>query len=171
MDSNDYGIDAEKLKAVWERVMAANIAEPAEPESVKPAPSLQKSDAERLVELIDAASAAADTYRACASRCAGKIRRELLSLSSAQATSAQKLRARYYILTGHNYSPPASCPYVIALPKTLALRYEAEKSAYSDYIKGANETQDTSLSDLFFALAALSQRNADALLCLLESLL
>jgi hypothetical protein len=170
MDSNDYGIDAEKFNAVWQRVMAAKNSK-TEPEQVKQAPSPKEQEAQRLEHLIDAASAAAATYRACASRSAGKIRRELLYLSSAQSTSAQKLRARYYIITGRNYAPPPCCPYIISLTKTLALRYEAEKTAYSDYVKAANETQDTSLSDLYFALAALSQRNADALLCLLESLL
>ncbi|NLM83781.1 MAG: hypothetical protein GX189_03625 [Clostridiales bacterium] len=170
MDAHDYGIDAEKLRAVWQRVMAAKSVG-AEQERVRQAPPPMKTDAERLVKFIDAASAAAAIYRACASRSSGKVRRELMALSSAQTTSAQKLRARYYILTGNNYAPPPCCPYIISLPKTLAMRFEAEKSAYSDYVKAANETQDTSLSDLYFALAALSQRNADALLCLLESLL
>lgn len=167
----NYDIDPKTLESVWQRVTAARREPPPEPETQSEAPSLMKTDEQRLIEFIDAATAAAETYKACAARCSGKIRRELLALSSAQTTAAQKLRARYYIRTGQNYWPPPSCPYVVSLAKTLKMRYEAERAAYTDYVQAANATRDTSLSDLYFALAALSQRHADALVCLLESLL
>jgi len=167
----NYDIDPKTLNAVWQRVTAARKEPPSEQEANIDPPPPQKTDEQRLIELIDAASAAAEVYKACAARCSGKIRRELLALSTAQSTAAQKLRARYYILTGKSYWPPPSCPYVLSLTKTLKMRYEAERAAYTEYVQAANATRDTSLSDLYFALAALSQRHADALVCLLESLL
>ncbi len=171
MDPGELNTYSDKFAAVWRRVMSDNSEQ-----NSHPANSEQKTftagtaETARLREFMDDEVCDEQLYGLIARKLSGQSRQTLLSIASDERHHLKKLKAKYFILTGKTYTPPASCPYTRFVPGTLRLKVMDESEGAKAYLTAASETVYTELAETYRALAADETRHSEMLSDIIEDM-
>ena len=171
--------DAEKTKAVWDRVLATQEkAASVNSEGIKNTchtmpehqPAADSIQAEEIRDLIQDERTDACTYFALAKCAGGQNGACLQRIGKEELCHAKRLSTVYYVLTGQRacVCPEPTKP-VTCLTVSLREQYQKEVDGVQQYLEFAR--RDSSYQNLFYQLADEEQMHSQRILCMLQEML
>jgi rubrerythrin len=170
MDPYEFNTYKDRFDAVWRRVMSGGTEDAQRPGAKPKAHDPSAAEAGRLRSFMDDEATDAQIYGLLARKFRGRTRQTLLCLSSEERCHLKKLRAKYFILTGRTYAPPAACPFARNVPETLRLKVMDEAESAKAYLDAADETGYAELAETYRALASDETRHSRMLSDIIETL-
>lgn len=159
--------DFTAFNAVWQRVQSQQNESPGQ---LTPASHKSRDEAMILRDFMDDEAQDTQFYRVLALSCSGNMRRQLERISWDERCHLQKLRARYFLLTGETYAPPMSCPLHFPIRDALRQRFFDENKGATAYSAEAEKTPDKALRATYLAHAEDERRHGRIIGCLIDTL-
>ncbi len=170
MDPDELNGCKDKFDAVWRRVMSDSAKDAQHSVGRPKTHDPGAAETGRLRSFMDGEAADAQIYGLLARKFRGCARQTLSGISSDERCHLKKLKAKYFILTGKTYAPPASCPFTRNVPETLRLKLLGEAEGAQAYLGAADETVYADLAETYRALAADETHHSRLLGDIIETL-